>query len=213
MDYGPEPEKVVDFVRELNPRFMILGNHDKAVAYGVDCGCGEKTHELSVYTRINISMKLLSEDQIKWLRSLNPYIETELEGKRLVLVHGSPRNPLYEYMLPNLPIETLKLMLSPSTVSMRRSMQLKPGIVIAGHTHIPMDMSIEGVRVLNPGSVGQPRDGDPRASYAILDTEKMNFYVIKVRYDIDKTILKLKNIVTENKVYEKLAKILLTGSI
>ncbi|MCC6041942.1 MAG: metallophosphoesterase, partial [Desulfurococcaceae archaeon] len=58
VDYGPEPHLVVDLVREIKPEVALMGNHDYAVAYNTDCMCAQELHDLSVYTRLNISYKL-----------------------------------------------------------------------------------------------------------------------------------------------------------
>lgn len=216
VDYGPEPDRVVDAVRELKPRIVLSGNHDYAVANGVDCGCGEKTHGLSVYTRQHISLKLLSKEQVAWLKGLKPMEEVEAGGVGVIAVHGSPRNPLYDYMLPDLPREVLKKMLAPQSSSYAlpgRQRALAQGVIVSGHTHFPADFKIDSSRVLNPGSVGQPRDGDPRASCGLLDTDTLEFRVVRVKYDIGAVLSKLNNLVTDRKVYESLARILLHGRV
>uniref|UniRef100_A0A7C2BKI9 Metallophosphoesterase n=1 Tax=Thermosphaera aggregans TaxID=54254 RepID=A0A7C2BKI9_9CREN len=213
VDYGPEPAEVIDFVKSLGPRHLLRGNHDHAVAYGVDCGCGEKTHDLSVYTRNNISVKMISREQVEWLRSLSLFERVVDKGLEAILVHGSPRNPLYDYMLPTLPPEDLRRMLTPPPLSTYGLKGMIAGLVVSGHTHVPMDLRVGNTRIVNPGSVGQPRDGDPRASCGLLDSETMEFRVIRLKYDVEKTLSKLKALITDKAVYQRLASILLTGRV
>ncbi|MEN2999242.1 MAG: metallophosphoesterase family protein [Acidilobaceae archaeon] len=212
VDYGPNPAEVIDLVRSLSPTMVLRGNHDDAVGYGVDCGCGEKTHWLSVYSREKYTMKLVTEEQRRWLASLPLREQREIGGRRLLAVHASPRNPLHDYLLPSLPAEELRRMLSVG-LGMRASRLVNANIVVSGHTHVPADFVVEGIRVINPGSVGQPRDGDPRASYGILDTESWEFRVFRVDYPREKTLEKLKPYVDDPKVYAKLAEILTIGRV
>ncbi|MEM1793715.1 MAG: metallophosphoesterase family protein [Desulfurococcaceae archaeon] len=213
VDYGPEPHLVVDLIKDLEPSIIVMGNHDYAVAYNVDCRCGEEIHELSVYTRMNISFKLLSKEQIDWLKKLRMSADTNLSGRRAYIVHGSPSDPLYGYMKPSLPHDVLLNMLSlkQSKYSLS-SKTVNADVIIAGHTHIPMKIMVYNTVVFNPGSVGQPRDGDPRASYGLLDPDSFEFKVIRVKYDIDSVVSKLKCLNLEWRYLSWLERILRQGS-
>ncbi|MEM2024973.1 MAG: metallophosphoesterase family protein [Desulfurococcaceae archaeon] len=188
VDYGPEPHIVVDLISELKPDVVLRGNHDYAVSYGADCRCGEKTHDLSVYTRENISLKFLSKDQMKYLRNLSVSFEVNFNSLKMLLVHGSPRDPLYGYMLPSLPLDELGKMTiyKKSNFSLASYSKKWEGIVLSGHTHIPAKIEVDKALILNPGSVGQPRDGDFRASYGVFDADKTEFTVYRVNYNIEK---------------------------
>lgn len=213
VDYGPEPHLVVDLIKDLKPSVIVMGNHDYAVAYNVDCKCREEVRELSVYTRMNISLKLLSREQIDWLKKLRKSADTSLAGKRVYIVHGSPSDPLYGYMKPNLPHDVLlnMLLLKQSEYSLS-SKAVDADVVIAGHTHIPMKITVHNTVVFNPGSVGQPRDGDPRASYGLLNLDNFEFKVVRVKYDIDSVISKLKCLGLELRYLLWLERILRQGS-
>jgi protein phosphatase len=214
VDYGPEPHIVVDLVRGLKPEVVVAGNHDYAVAYNTDCRCGEETHDLSVYTRENISYKLLTREQIGWLRSLEVKSRREYSSRRIYIAHASPRDPLYGYLKPDLPLEKIEEMLyeKPSrfSVGYRR---VEADLVVVGHTHIPTSLSIRGTAVYNPGSVGQPRDGDPRASYAILDLDRGGFTVHRVGYDVGKVVGKLRALGLEERFLSRLEYILRSGRV
>ncbi|ABM81161.1 metallophosphoesterase family protein [Hyperthermus butylicus] len=210
VDYGPEPHIVVDIVRDLAPEVIVTGNHDYAAAYGVDCRCAPEIHELSEYTRKHITFKLLSREQISWLRSLPKVYSGQVSNLKVYMAHGSPRNPLYGYLRPNLPADELRLALTPSMAALKPR-PVKADLVVVGHTHIPVDMTIDWVRIVNPGSVGQPRDGDPRASYAILDVEKGSLEIRRVKYDINSVLAKLRQLGIEEHYFNWLKRILLEG--
>ncbi|MEM4787856.1 MAG: metallophosphoesterase family protein, partial [Ignisphaera sp.] len=121
-------------------------------------------------------------------------------------------NPLYGYMKPDLPLSELRLSLTPSMVTLRPSI-IRVDTVIAGHTHIPMDIAIDGVRIVNPGSCGQPRDGDFRASYAIYNTETNTFEIHRVEYNIERVIEKLRELKLDERYVRWLTTILKTGRV
>ncbi|MEM2158350.1 MAG: metallophosphoesterase family protein [Sulfolobales archaeon] len=212
VDYGPEPHVVIELVKDLKPDLVLMGNHDYAVAYNTDCRCAPELHELSEYTRVNISLKLLTKDQINWLKNLSLRHNTSLDGLKVYAVHGSPRNNLYGYLKPTLPLDEIKLALTPNIYAVRPDL-VDADYVIVGHTHIPMELSIENLKVLNPGSVGQPRDGDPRASALILDLDTKELKWYRVEYDVENTIKKLMSLGLDLKYVKWLETILKSGSI
>lgn len=212
VDYGPEPHVVVDIIRDLEPEIIVRGNHDHAVAFNTDCLCSPKIHELSVYTRENISYRLLSKEQIEWLKTLPTRREIGVDDFKIYLVHGSPRNPLYGYLYPDMDRELMKLYLTPSIMAVRPRL-IAADMVVVGHTHIVLDIMVDSVRVVNPGSVGQPRDGDNRASYAILDLDRKEFKSYRVKYPVENTLRKLRSLKIEEKYYEWLKRILLSARV
>jgi len=212
VDYGPEPHIAVDVLRSLKPDIIVMGNHDYAVAFNTDCHCAQELHELSVYTRMSISYRLLSKEQVGWLKTLRQRAKLELSSKRVYIVHGAPRNPLYGYLKPGLPTETLEVMLTEGSLALKPR-PVDVDYVVVGHTHIPATLRVREVQVLNPGSVGQPRDGDPRASYAILDLGAGSFTVHRVEYPIDKVVEKLRALGLEQRVLQALEALLKSGRV
>ncbi len=200
-DYGPEPHVVLDILREIEPEVWVMGNHDYANAHNVDCGCGEKTHDLSVYTREHITKKLLSKEDIQFLRSIPLTRELEIWGKRYYFVHGCPADPLYGYMFDFMP------------ECMRNELggMIHADYLLFGHTHFPVLGKKEGVSYLNPGSAGQPRDGDPRAAYAIYENGR--FELKRTEYPVERTIEKLKKEVDNGEYLERLISILKNGKV
>lgn len=183
--YGPEPNECISRLRELDP-ICLAGNHDLAVT-------GEE--ELIEFTQdardvILWTRHRLTPSNLDWLNTL-PRTPLIMEHE-ITLVHASLRNPIWEYINEKwIAKDNLEFLTTP--------------ICLNGHTHIPAiyrkpwdDWRVleEWPRVnspikltldqmfINPGSVGQPRDEDPRAAYAILDTETMTLTCHRVQYDV-----------------------------
>jgi predicted phosphodiesterase len=114
---------------------------------------------------------------MQYLSKLRPSGKIVLDGTTAGLFHGSPGDPLSEYVFPGIPDRLAKRLIQKAGTS----------LVLLGHTHMPMFYSFQGEMVGNPGSVGQPRDGDPRASFAILTVSegKVNFEIRRVEYPVD----------------------------
>ncbi len=200
-DYGPEPHLVLDLLRDLKPEVWVTGNHDYANAFGVDCGCGEKTHALSVYTRENVTQKLLSKEDIQFLKILPIKKEMQIDGRSYYFVHGCPADPLYGYMFDFMP------------ECMRNELggKITTNFLMFGHTHFPVLGEYEGMIYLNPGSVGQPRDGDPRASYAVYHEGR--FELKRLAYPVERTVEKLRSLITHKEYLERLIAILRNGKV
>jgi putative phosphoesterase len=170
--YGPQPNEVVDQLRQLHPKGALLGNHDYAVATGDTSGFSPHAEVAVKWTRRHIKQETLD-----YLSGLHPSARITLNNTRLALFHGSPSDPLSEYIFPWIDHQSAKGIIE------------KAGspLVLLGHTHMPMLYSFDEEMLANPGSVGQPRDGDPRASFAILTLSegKFSFEMKRVEYDID----------------------------
>lgn len=169
--YGPDPGICVEAVKNLGA-MCVSGNHDYAASTG-------DSSNLNAYAAeaIAINRRLMNAGQVAWLGRLPRRIAVELEGVSVVVVHGSPGRPLMEYVYP-------------SEARMRAEEFYEAtgsDLLIMGHTHVPF-IHRSGDRILlNPGSVGQPRDGDPRTSYMLvdLDDRKMEATHKRVEYDIE----------------------------
>lgn len=172
VDYGAEPGPVIDWVRR-HAQVCIRGNHDHMVAQNVVTVGLTGFRYLSGATR-PLSRQLVGETDRRFLAQLPITRFLTLDGLRLFLVHATPRDPLDEYAPPD--AEFWK----------RRVEGVGADIILVGHTHVPYQLTVGSTRIVNPGSVGLPRDGDPRASYAILEDGKISFR--RIEYDIDRTI-------------------------
>jgi predicted phosphodiesterase len=179
--YGPDPDGVVERLRSAGA-VGVRGNHDAAACGGSEIDWfNPDARRAMEWTRTAISPTTAA-----WLDALP---ERRTVGE-IELVHGSPREPIWEYV---------------TSVSVARAnlALLEARIGLHGHTHVPIAWLEDGGRIevvrpdggatlelrgrralLNPGSVGQPRDGDPHASYAILEPEAGAITWHRVAYDV-----------------------------
>jgi diadenosine tetraphosphatase ApaH/serine/threonine PP2A family protein phosphatase len=149
-----------------------------------------------VATREEITRKLLAPKFLDFLGKAERKLDLEYDGMKLRALHAAPGNELYRY------------------VTREEAGILDMGgadLLVLGHTHTPYEVKKEGVWVVNPGSVGFPADGDPRASYAILDTKTRQIAFGRVKYDIDGVMSKLRNLVSNEQVFRVLVDWLQTG--
>ncbi len=169
--YNPYPNECVQMVRELNMP-CVMGNHDWASVLNTPVGFNPYAQAAVYWTH-----EQLTKQNLQFLSSLSQNLTVDIEGLKLSVYHGSPRDPLNEYVLPWAPKEALKAFLD----------QAGGDLLILGHTHIPMAHTLGDQYVLNPGSVGQPRSGNPNSSYMVLDIAGSRVEVEHhlVEYDID----------------------------
>ena len=198
VDYGSMPLETVDEVRRLS-KYTVSGNHDYAAAFNKDCLCSQENHELSVYTRENITMKDLGKKEVDFLQSLPTSLDIELDGSPFHLVHGAPSDPLYGYLFP--------WKVSNDMLKGPMSFTNEPGNFLVGHTHYQFLLNFGGNLIVNPGSSGQPRDGNPKPSYAIYDTDNNSFEMKRFSYDRSRLKSDLKRRVNDQKQLEKLYKL------
>ncbi|OPY29599.1 MAG: phosphodiesterase [Methanocella sp. PtaU1.Bin125] len=179
VDYGPDPLAVIDWIRD-NRVPTIRGNHDNAVALHVDCGCGYKYKHLSEATR-EYTWSHITEKEEEYLLSLPTGLDFAFDGLKIRAIHGSPLS-FFDYIYPDTPADKVEQWLKGTECD----------YLIAGHTHVPMIRKIAGMTMLNPGSAGQPRDGDWRASCMVFDTAAQKHEIVRLEYDIEKTCDKIR---------------------
>ena len=170
--YGPQPNEVVQKIRQLRPSVVLMGNHDSAVVTGDTEGFSLHAAEAVEWTR-----KRINSRNRDYLATLKPSEKLEKSNRPMALFHASPRDPLTEYIFPGMPETTARKLIEKTGAE----------IVLLGHTHMPMLYSFDHEMLGNPGSVGQPRDGDPRASYATLSIAegRCSFDIKRVDYDVN----------------------------
>ncbi len=187
--YGPEPQACIDAVQKFDA--TILGNHDLAALFDPE-GFSNTAEQAILWTRRQIESGDTEENCLRRLEFLAHLPRTRREGS-LLFVHGSVRNPINEYVFPE-------------DVHNRRKMEklfsLIQRVCFQGHTHVPGVFTAEmkflrpddiGFRfrlgdekvMVNVGSVGQPRDGDWRSCYVILEEPWVTFR--RVEYDVERT--------------------------
>jgi len=196
--YGPEPEYCVDVVREFT-ELCLMGNHDEAL-FRDALDFNPHARGVIEFTRERMQPTWYSSGdrkaRWKFLKEL-PLVHTE---GRFVFVHGSPRDPVREYVL------STDGFLNPD--KLRGIFSSFEGVAVGGHTHHPgvhdEDLRFHGLNgadslrfeltpgrkwFVNVGSVGQPRDSDNRACYAVLEDESITWY--RVPYNFRETADKI----------------------
>jgi diadenosine tetraphosphatase ApaH/serine/threonine PP2A family protein phosphatase len=182
--YGPQPNEVISALQEMGAR-TVLGNHDGAAIGIVD----SNDFNPDAAEAIAWTAGVIDANTRAYLASLP---EMRCEGE-LTAVHGSPRDPIWEYIV------------SPRVAAANLD-SFKSRHCLFGHTHLPVIFRADDGRIeivtatddspvaidsqrslINPGSVGQPRDGNPHAAYLVLDTESRRVEFRRVAYDIDLT--------------------------
>jgi len=176
--YGPDPIKCVKTFVERGFR-CIAGNHDAAVVTGDVLGFNPYAAEA-----ISINRLLLDDERRMWLGRLPVRLMLNIEGVKVVVFHGSPRDPLNEYVFP---MEASHLAAEFLDVT-------GADLLILGHTHVPYVQRSGLGMIVNPGSVGQPRDLDPRASYMIIEVEEGEVSIDqrRVEYDVDEVASRMR---------------------
>ena len=159
--YNPWPAECVEFIREREVP-TVMGNHDRAAAGHSSFGFNSMAGAGVEYAR-----ERLSDEQIEFLGTLLD--SRRVFDDRVKIVHGHPNDP-NRYTSP---------------ADFRPELLGDEEVLVLGHTHIQGHESFEEGIVMNPGSVGQPRDGDPRAAYAVLDLAELSVTEHRVSYDID----------------------------
>ncbi|MHB0997445.1 MAG: metallophosphoesterase family protein [Elusimicrobiales bacterium] len=184
--YGPQPQECAEEILALKDLHIVLGNHDAAAVGRMDL----KWFNPNAAWAIDFAKKQLSGASMDFIARLPERVETP----DFTLVHGSPRKPLTEYLLSE-----------SQFFDNVKGVSVFPCFI--GHSQMPLyfrngekgvpqtDFLRPAVKVnagkgpviLNPGSVGQPRDGDPRAACAIYDPDTRFFELFRVFYDVDAT--------------------------
>ncbi len=175
VDYGPEPGPCIDWVRK-NAAYCVRGNHDHGVAQDVEVQGVGGYRFLTAVTR-PLSVTDLTTEHRRFLADLPTSQMFTLGGKRFLMVHATPRDPIDEYAPPE--PEFWK----------PRVAGLGVDYVLAGHTHQQYSLQINGTTIINPGSVGLTRDGDPRAAYAVIDDGEIHLQ--RIAYPIEETVAAL----------------------
>ncbi len=181
--YGPDPNECITRIQELPELVCLLGNHDAAALGQIDV----ETFNVEARQAIKWTQEVLTASSKSFLENLPEHEVIDM----VTLVHGSPRQPVWEYLLDT------------RTATLNFGYFDTP-FCFVGHTHLPvlyylpdesrvaklivpeshMELTMAPRSILNPGSVGQPRDRDPQASYALYDTEQNKWEYRRVSYDI-----------------------------
>lgn len=184
--YGPNPNECIRRIQDF-PHISLAGNHDWAALGKLDLrSFNADARDANLWTQSE-----LTSVAREYLRGL----PTHAEHNGFYMAHASPREPVWEYILD-------------ANVAYTNFAHFSTQVCLVGHTHVPLVFELDeqhrrcetmippfaspvtlGPRrmIINPGSVGQPRDGDPRASYAIFDAERMIWDFHRVAYPVEIT--------------------------
>ncbi len=188
--YGPDPNECTSLLQEFD-HIALSGNHDWAVLDKLDIS----SFNVEAKYAITWTREAITAETRTYLESLPSLL---VDGK-FTLAHASPRQPVWEYIL------------DPFTAAINFEFFDTPYCLV-GHTHVPIwfektedsnvvpyvpqygkPTCLNGNRlIINPGSIGQPRDSDPRAAYALLDTDELVWEYRRVSYDIARTQTKMR---------------------
>jgi putative phosphoesterase len=174
--YGGDPNGVIDLVRSSDIP-TILGNYDEGVAWEKgDCGCFYPDEEAKRVGEASYAFTVaaVTEENKTWLRELPRELHVTCEGKKIHLVHGSPRR-INEYLLRDRDERTYE----------RLAAAEEGDVLVFGHTHQVWHRRFGDVVFVNSGNVGRPKDGDPRAGYVIMTVTGEEVAVESVRVDYD----------------------------
>ena len=177
--YGADPNGVIDLIRSSGIE-SILGNYDEGVGWETgDCGCFYPDAEAKQIgdASYSFTVREVTPDRKAYLRTLPRERHVEFGGKRLHLVHGSPRK-INEYLLRDRDPRTYE----------RLAKTEEDDVLAFGHTHEAWSAWFGGKLFIGAGSVGRPKDGDPRAAYVSIGAQadgSLEVEVARVEYDVE----------------------------
>jgi predicted phosphodiesterase len=207
--YGPNPNECVARVKSLPNLVCLMGNHDKAVLDETSIEVFNADARAALYWTRSVA----TTETLAFLRALPEVAQVGA----FTLVHGSPRQPIWEYILDR-------------GVAQEVLTTLQTPYCLVGHTHVPVIYGVSNsdsacfveapdyVRprklqakvhdehlILNPGSVGQPRDNNANAAYALLDTEAGDWEYCRVFYNVELTQNRMRNVGLPSRLVSRLA--------
>lgn len=172
VDYGVDPVPCVDWLRK-HMTHGVRGNHDHGAAQAVTVRGAAGFRYLTGATR-SLNRERLTEPDRRFLAELPVTRWLTVDSRRFLLVHATPRDPLEEFGRPEVEFWESRLR------------GLDADFVCVGHTHHPYTLRVGETVVVNPGSVGLQRDGDPRAAYAVITDGQVELR--RVEYAIDAAV-------------------------
>lgn len=200
VDYGPQPVECVQWAKKHVPtNWLIQGNHDFGVARNEDPRCSPPYRHLTKVTQRHC-IQVLSGELSTFLGELQPVRSFEISGAKYFACHAAPTDPLFRYLRTNGVDGRLRAEVDVAG---------NPDFLFFGHTHWPIKVRSGNTLVVNPGSVGQPKDGDPRACYAIWQDGDVSLR--RIEYDVEETVRAYENTPLGSDDIAALASVLRTG--
>ena len=197
VDYGPDPAAAVAWVRD-HATWAVRGNHDHAVATGVETGASPRLRAVAEESAALTRVALTPVDRT-FLGSLSLTVTFSFGGTVFQALHAAPSDPLHLYLPPSTPDETWETELGSVTGEW----------LLYGHTHLPFLRRFGDRMVLNPGSVGQPRDGVPMAAYAVW--EDGDVFLVRRAYAAEEVVERVARLRLDERGRAQLVEVLRTG--
>lgn len=194
--YGPHPSACVEEIRRRGD-VVLQGNHDRALADHRPPGCRPAFRWLAEATS-EIAEHQLDTADVEYLRGLPRWAASTLDDRSYVAVHATPADPQYTYLGPD-PVAWAQ-----------QAEAVDADLILVGHTHLQFRLRAGRSEVINPGSVGQPKDGDPRAAYAVIDQGRVELK--RVAYDVNETVRALRQTNVDPSAVAILAGLLVSGT-
>jgi putative phosphoesterase len=197
VNYGPQPAEVIEFVRK-KASLVVRGNHDDSVAFDRDPRCSRAFRRAAEETR-RYTDSVLSEKQREYLAGLPHYRWVQRGRWTFYLCHAVPSDPLYTYCVED-------------AAKWRKELAVAAtDFLFVGHTHIPFSLREGEQWVVNPGSIGQPKDGHRSARYATWESGSVTLR--SYRYPVEKTVKRLRAMPVSSEVQEFLVDVLESGAV
>jgi len=197
VDYGPNPQEVVEWVR-ANATVVVRGNHDHAAGFSVDPQCSAPYKRLAAET-LRLTMQVCTSEDLNYLKNLPVYREVSVGSTRFYLVHAMPTDPLFGYC-PEV------------SQSWREQVNsVDADVLVVGHTHTPFVRQEGKTTILNPGSLGQPKTGRPLACYAVWEDGRI--FLQEYEYPINETIRGIRAMPIPPEDQDALITVLRTGKV
>ena len=178
--YGAFPNEVIETIRAAGMP-TIMGNYDDGVGFDrPECGCAytDPAERARGDESLRWAQARVTPENKAWLRALPRELRLSTGGRQVLCVHGSPRRQ-NEYLYEDRPDQSLARMFA----------DLAADVVVCGHTHLPYHRLVGGVHLVNVGSAGKPKDGDPRAAYALITIgDEVRAEFPRVDYDVEAAV-------------------------
>jgi putative phosphoesterase len=200
VNYGPQPAECVGWAMDnLTAEWLIQGNHDRAFGWDEEPHCSGPYQVLAAAVQ-NASAQLLSLEMKQFLAGLQPLQRFRLGEAVFVACHAVPSDPLYHYLAETAPVTLWESELNTAGY---------PDFLLLGHTHVPVKTQFRKTLMVNPGSVGQPKHGDPKAAYAVWTDGDV--VLKRARYDVEQTIAAYGKLGLDQHTVDVLSGVLRTG--
>lgn len=194
--YGPEPSACLQLLHEEPGLLAVRGNHDRAFLDGSDPGCRPSFRWLAQATA-GIALAQLTAREHDFLEGWPEWLFLNPAGTPTIAVHATPSDTLYRY-------------LDNDAAEWRQELAPIPvALALVGHTHHQFRLQTGSAEVVNPGSVGQPKDGNPRAAYAVFENGAVALR--RAEYPVARTIAALERTGVEARAIAALSELLWSG--